>query len=55
MCDFLWSDPMSCQDAENGDWADNGERGNSFYYGLQPVKKLFKKNALLSIFRGHQV
>ena len=41
--------------AINNSFVDNPERECSNYFGKKPVKKLLKRNKLLSIFRGHQV
>jgi len=52
---MLWADPMKDEDALNNDWWENPERECSNKFGKKPVKRLLKKNNLLSIFRGHQV
>lgn len=46
---------MDDEQATNGEFKDNPERECSNYFGKKPVKKLLKRNKLLSIFRGHQV
>lgn len=52
-CDLLWADPMDDENAPNNEFKDNPERECSNYFGKKPVKKLLKRNKLLSIFRGH--
>lgn len=54
-CDLLWADPMNDDCALVNEFRDNPERECSNYFGKKPVKKLLKRNKLLSIFRGHQV
>ena len=44
---------MGDEEAVNGEFNDNPERECSNYFGKKPVKKLLKRNKLLSIFRGH--
>lgn len=46
---------MDDENAPNSEFKDNPERECSNYFGKKPVKKLLKRNKLLSIFRGHQV
>jgi len=46
---------MDDEKAINNSFVDNPERECSNYFGKKPVKKLLKRNKLLSIFRGHQV
>ncbi len=53
-CDLLWADPMNDDCALVNEFRDNPERECSNYFGKKPVKKLLKRNKLLSIFRGHQ-
>jgi serine/threonine-protein phosphatase PP1 catalytic subunit len=50
LCDILWSDPD-----ENTDNWDNNDRGVSFTFGKDIVKKFSKKNNLDLIVRAHQV
>lgn len=52
-CDLLWADPLSDENALVKDFLENPERECSNYFGKKPVKALFKRNKLLSIFRGH--
>jgi len=54
-CDLVWSDPMDDEEATTGTFTENNERECSNYFGKKPVKKLLKRNKLISIFRGHQV
>jgi serine/threonine-protein phosphatase 2B catalytic subunit len=54
-CDLLWADPLGDEAALKENFLENPERECSNYFGKKPVKKLLKKNKLLSIFRGHQV
>jgi len=44
---------MDDENAPNNEFKDNPERECSNYFGKKPVKKLLKRNKLLSIFRGH--
>lgn len=50
ICDLLWSDP----DEQTANWDDN-ERGVSFVFGAEPVRKFLKDNDLDLICRAHQV
>jgi len=52
-CDLLWADPLGDEAALKENFLENPERECSNYFGKKPVKKLLKKNKLLSIFRGH--
>lgn len=54
-CDLVWADPMDDDQAIVGTFSENNERECSNYFGKKPVKKLLKRNKLISIFRGHQV
>ena len=54
-CDLLWADPLEDEKATQYNFLENPERECSNYFGKKPVKKLLKRNKLLSIFRGHQV
>jgi len=54
-CDLLWADPLDDDAAQVANFKENPERECSNYFGKKPVKKLLKRNKLLSIFRGHQV
>ena len=37
-CDLLWADPMTDEEAVNGNFKDNPERDCSYYFGKKPVK-----------------
>merc|ERR1711971_1386962 len=50
LCDLLWSDP----DKEVTDWGDN-DRGFSFTFGEDIVRKFANKNEVDLICRAHQV
>lgn len=50
LCDLLWSDP----DKEVSDWGDN-DRGVSFTFGEDIVRKFNNKNEIDLICRAHQV
>jgi len=50
LCDLLWSDP----DKEVTDWGDN-DRGVSFTFGEDIVRKFNNKNEIDLICRAHQV
>ena len=50
MCDLLWSDP----DESIRGWAEN-ERGVSYVFGEDVVRKFIEKNDLDLICRAHQV
>ena len=50
LCDLLWSDP----DKEVTDWGDN-DRGVSFTFGEEIVRKFANKNEIDLICRAHQV
>ena len=50
LCDLLWSDP----DKEVTDWGDN-DRGVSFTFGEDIVRKFANKNEIDLICRAHQV
>lgn len=50
MCDILWSDPSS--ECEN--WEDN-DRGVSFVFSKEIVKRFIQKNNIDLICRAHQV
>ena len=52
-CDLLWSDPMSDENANIKDYADNEERECSYQFGKKPAKKLLDSNGLMTIVRGH--
>ena len=50
LCDILWSDP----DQEVSEWGDN-DRGVSFTFGADIVRKFNEKNEIDLICRAHQV
>ena len=50
LCDLLWSDP----DEFTHGWGEN-ERGVSFVFGADVVKRFIEKHDLDLICRGHQV
>ena len=50
LCDLLWSDP----DKAVKEWEDN-ERGVSYVFGADVIRKFLKKNDLDLICRAHQV
>lgn len=54
-CDLLWSDPMTDEDANDNEFADNKERECSYLFGKKPTKKLLDTHNLMSIVRAHQV
>lgn len=51
ICDLLWSDP----DETTFGWAENEERGVSYTFGKDTVKKFLNNNEFDLICRGHQV
>jgi serine/threonine-protein phosphatase 2B catalytic subunit len=55
LCDLLWSDPIPDKDAKAAKWTKNTERECSYKFGLDPIRKVLKKNGYLSIIRAHQV
>jgi serine/threonine-protein phosphatase 2B catalytic subunit len=52
---LLWSDPMTDEDANENEFADNKERECSYLFGKKPTKKLLDTHNLMSIVRAHQV
>ena len=50
LCDILWSDP--CEDCDT--WKDN-DRGVSFVFSKDIVKKFIQKNNIDLVCRAHQV
>ena len=50
LCDLLWSDP----DRDIAGWSEN-DRGVSFTFGQDVVKRFLQKHELDLIVRGHQV
>lgn len=50
LCDLLWSDP----DKEVRGWGDN-DRGVSFTFGPDVLKKFLQQNDLDLVCRAHQV
>jgi serine/threonine-protein phosphatase 2B catalytic subunit len=39
-CDLLWSDPLEDKYARKKTFIENSERQCSYYYGIEPVKKV---------------
>ena len=50
LCDLLWSDP----EADIAGWAEN-DRGVSYTFGADVVRRFLEKNDLDLIVRAHQV
>ena len=55
LCDLLWSDPIDDSLAKKVTFKNNRKRECAHLFGLEPVKRLLKKNSLLSIIRAHEV
>ena len=55
LCDLLWSDPFTDEDAQSHDWAENHARDCSYYFGKRPTQKLLDDNNLISVVRAHEV
>lgn len=54
-CDLLWSDPLEDKHARRKTFTENPERQCSYYYGLEPVKRILASGGYNSILRAHQM
>jgi len=54
-CDLLWSDPLEDRHARKKTFTNNAERQCSYYYGLEPVKRVLSTGGYNSILRAHQM
>lgn len=52
-CDLLWSDPLEDKNARRKTFTENADRQCSYYYGLEPVKKILASGGYNSILRAH--
>ena len=54
-CDLLWADPLEDKHARKKTFTSNAERQCSYYYGLEPVKRVLSTGGYNSILRAHQM
>lgn len=55
-CDIMWSDPCDQEmNPQETKFKQNDVRMCSFYYGMQPVKELLRRERMLCVIRAHEV
>jgi serine/threonine-protein phosphatase 2B catalytic subunit len=52
-CDLLWSDPLEDKYARKKTFIENSERQCSYYYGIEPVKRILSEGNYNSLLRAH--
>jgi len=52
-CDLLWSDPLEDKYARKKTFIENSERQCSYYYGIEPVKRILAEGGYNSLLRAH--
>jgi serine/threonine-protein phosphatase 2B catalytic subunit len=55
MFDLLWSDPVDDDDCRKTGFKTNTNRDCSWYFGIEPVKKLLISGDYVAILRAHEV